>query len=69
MKKDSHHGGPYDRGAADSYYRRGPNPHYYEGKTYMSRLVPQEEMTQEELEAYHKGYLDNEKAKDFKEYD
>ena len=21
------HGGPYDRGSADSYYRRGSNPH------------------------------------------
>ena len=23
------HGGPYDRGSADSYYGRGRDPHYY----------------------------------------
>jgi len=26
---DHRHGGPFDRGAADSYYDRGHNPHYY----------------------------------------
>ena len=26
---DKRHGGPYDRGGADSYYRRGCRPHYY----------------------------------------
>ena len=24
---DKRHGGPFDRGGADSYYRRGMNPH------------------------------------------
>jgi hypothetical protein len=30
---DDRHGGAFDRGAADSYYRRGINPHYYAGPT------------------------------------
>ena len=30
------HGGPYDRGSADSYYQRGPRPHYFKGDTYNS---------------------------------
>ena len=25
---DTRHGGPYDRGSADSYYRRPRNPHF-----------------------------------------
>ena len=25
---DKRHGGPYDRGSADSYYQRGEDPHY-----------------------------------------
>ena len=30
---DQRHGGPFDRGAADSYYHRPFDPHYYEGAT------------------------------------
>ena len=26
---DRRHGGPFDRGGADSYYGRGLDPHYY----------------------------------------
>ena len=28
------HGSPFDRGGADSYYRRGFDPHWYPGGTY-----------------------------------
>jgi len=35
---DARHGGPYDRGSADSYYQRGYNPHYYKGDTGSSEL-------------------------------
>jgi len=68
----THHGSPYDRGGADSYYRRGVNPHYYGGpqggpfggtvKIYMM------DMSQEEIDQYMKGYQDNEDAGDFKEW-
>ena len=43
------HGGAYDRGSADSYYRRGRKPHYYVGDTYSSEIVTEERMTLEEI--------------------
>ena len=64
MKYDQRHGGPYDRGSADSYYRRPRDPHYYLRDTYNSSKVV--DLTQEELDAYHAGYDDNEKEGDFK---
>ena len=67
-KYDERHGGPYDRGGADSYYRRGYRPHYYVGNTGMSDRVEKEDMTPEEIEAYRAGYNDNEAAGDFKEW-
>ena len=39
MKYDERHGGPYDRGSADAYYGREPNPHYFLGDTYASERV------------------------------
>ena len=53
MKKvyDTRHGGPFDRGSADSYYNRGECPHYYEGDTGTSRRMTEEDMTEEEVEA------------------
>lgn len=68
---DPRHGGPYDRGSADSYYGRGPDPHYYVGGTYNSKRVEEADMTLEEIEEYHRGYNDNERSRNFKnwEYD
>lgn len=65
---DKRHGGPYDRGSADSYYRRGPRPHYYVGATASSDKVEGENMTPEEIEAYYAGYDDNDEAGDFKQW-
>lgn len=57
MKKyDERHGGPYDRGSADSWYGRPAEPHYFVGATYMSEEVKEEGMTAEEIEAYMAGY-------------
>jgi hypothetical protein len=67
-KYDERHGGPYDRGSADSYYRRGFKPHYFVGDTYTSEEVLQEQMTPEEIEAYTAGYEDNERDGNFKDY-
>jgi len=36
---DSRHGGPFDRGSADSYYSREKNPHYFLGETYTTATV------------------------------
>jgi len=60
FKYDKRHGGPYDRGAADSYYNRGHNPHFFKGATYNSKMVSFEEMTAAEVAAYYAGYDDNE---------
>jgi len=42
---DNRHGGPWDRGSADSYYKRGFNPHYFVGDTYSTPKVEMEQMT------------------------
>jgi hypothetical protein len=68
MKYDTRHGGPYDRGGADSYYRRGCTPHYYKGGTGTSELVSEDQMAPEEIEAYLSGFKDNETRGDFKDY-
>jgi len=57
---DARHGGPYDRGSADSYYQRGYNPHYYKGDTGSSERVELQDMTPQEIVEYSKGYADNE---------
>lgn len=67
-KYSQRHGGPYDRGSADSYYGRGFHPHYYKGATYSSTRVEQEDMTTEEMEAYRAGFYDNEEAGNFKDW-
>lgn len=66
---DQRHGGPFDRGSADSYYGRTYNPHYYVGDTSMSPRVEMAEMTAEEITAYTMGYEWNELYGDKKNYD
>lgn len=62
------HGGPYDRGQADSYYDRDFNPHYFVGDTYQSPKVELADMTAEEIVAYTAGYRENESIGNKKEY-
>ena len=69
MSIDKRHGGPYDRGSADSYYRRGRKPHYYVGDTYNSDIVTEERMTLQEIEEYYLGFDDNESSGNFKEWE
>ena len=67
--KDTRHGGPFDRGMADSYYGRRLNPHFYIGATGMSDLVYTSQMTEDEKRAYFAGYRYNEDVvQDFKEW-
>jgi len=65
---DTRHGGPYDRGSADSYYHRPNKPHYYEGPTGSSTLIPVEMMTNDQIEAYNAGYEYNEETGDKKDW-
>ena len=65
---DTRPGGPYDRGSADSWYRRGFNPHYYLGDTYSTPKVEMKDMTAEEITAYAAGYRDNEEGGHHKEW-
>ena len=62
------HGGPYDRGAADSYYGRDYNPHYFVGDSYNSPKIEVSQMTPAEIVAYTAGYTDNEATSDKKEW-
>lgn len=68
IKHDERHGGPFDRGSSDSYYRREYAPHYYVNGTYTSRRVEKDEMTPEEIEAYDAGWRYNELCDDHKDW-
>jgi hypothetical protein len=50
------HGSPYDRGGADAYYGRRFDPHYYPSGTYFGKRITKEEMTEEEIREYAKGF-------------
>lgn len=50
------HGGPWDRGNADAYYRRPRRPHYFQGPTYQAPEVIEQDMTADEIRAYDAGY-------------
>lgn len=65
---DTRHGGPFDRGSADSYYHRGIEPHYYVGGTGTSDKVEKENMTEEQIADYMAGYEWNEKYGDKKDW-
>lgn len=65
---DQRHGGPFDRGSADSYYDRSYDPHYYKGNTYGSERVELADMTAEEIVAYTAGYKYNEKSGNKKDW-
>lgn len=65
---DKRHGGPYDRGSADSYYRRSFKPHYYVSGTGTSPEVTKDQMTEAEIAAYTAGFKYNEEAGTFKDY-
>jgi hypothetical protein len=62
------HGSAYDRGAADSYYWRKREPHYYPNGTFNGMRVPEEAMTKQEIADYHEGYSWNELHGDKKDW-
>lgn len=64
---DRRHGGPFDRGSADSYYGRGRQPHYYVGATYTTTRVECLPGTPE-YQAYMAGFDYNEQLGDHKDW-
>jgi hypothetical protein len=68
VEYSARHGGPFDRGSADSYYCRGTKPHYFPGDTYASDMITEESMTAEEVAAYYAGYDWNERYGNKKDY-
>jgi len=59
----SRHGSLYDRGAADSYYGRPRDPHWYPAGT--GKGYPITDLTQEEIFEYNLGYTENDDFKDW----
>lgn len=64
MTREEFSTSPYNRGSADSYYRRGRRPHYYKDKT----RIEEKDMTPEEIKSYLRGYDDNEVFGDYKDW-
>jgi hypothetical protein len=60
------HGSPYDRGSADSYYRRPFSPHYYPEGTYKGEKVV--DLSPEQIEEYRLGFEENEELGDHKDW-
>ena len=60
------HGSLYDRGSADSYYRRSAAPHWYPEGSFKGVRVT--ELNAAERAEYDAGYSANEEAGDFKEW-
>jgi hypothetical protein len=66
MKNDRSHGSPFDRGSADSFYRRVGYPHYINAR---GERIEESEMTADQIAEYKAGFIDNEKQIDSrKEY-
>jgi len=63
---DTRHGGPFDRGSADSYYHRPRDPHFYVEGTGTSERVT--DLTPAEVQAYLAGYQYNEQFGDKKDW-
>lgn len=65
---DKSHGSPWDRGSADSYYRRKMDPHWYPNGTGNLPRIEKDDMTDEQIREYYLGFEDNENLGDFKDY-
>ena len=69
VEYNARHGGPFDRGSADSWYSRERSPHYYVGDTGMSTRLEEVDMSEKEVADYNAGYDYNEQSGGKKEYD
>lgn len=60
VEYNARHGGPFDRGSADSWYDRPKDPHYFTGATYSSTRLDRVDMSDKEIADYFAGYEYNE---------
>jgi hypothetical protein len=65
---DSRHGGPFDRGSADSWYSRDIRPHFFSDATYQSDEITEKHMTKAQIAEYLAGYEYNEQFGGKKDY-
>ena len=65
---DMRHGGPYDRGSADAYYRRKFEPHYFKGDSYSTEQIFLLDPSTKDYEAYKAGYEETVEAGNFKDW-
>ena len=68
VEYDARHGGPFDRGSADSYYHRPINPHYWPEGTGHGEKIEKAYMTDLEVSAYMAGYEFNEQFGNKKDF-
>ncbi len=66
---DRSHGSPFDRGAADSWYSRPQDPHWYPEGTGRGKRIESQDMTIAEMRAYFMGYEYNEQFGGKKDYE
>ena len=57
------HGSLYDRGSADAYYHRRPDPHWYPKGTYNGARI--DSLTKEEVDEYMMGYNETHDRKEW----
>lgn len=62
------HGGPFDRGGADSYYHRAYNPHWWPHGTNNGECITWHNMSNDEILQYTAGYERNEELGDKKDW-
>lgn len=65
---DDRHGGPFDRGAADSWYQRSRRPHFFSDATHRSEEIEERFMTKAQIDEYLAGYSWNESMYQHKDY-
>ena len=67
LKDRERHGGPYDRGSADSYYGRSIHPHWWPAGTGKGSAIPLQE-GEEGYDEYLEGYQDNANSGNYKDW-
>jgi len=63
--EDIKNGSPEDRGSADRYYHRGYNPHWYPNGTGNRPHILKQDMSEEEIALYKKGWDGEQERKEW----